>query len=355
MKKVDPRLHEKLAQAVGRERDPSTLHHRICDLVERTYLPTVVTTNWDQLLEKAAERQGTPFKVWPITKRGRMSGRQAHGVIHLNGSVENPKAMLATRQELLDHYGREEEQAFIEGLVEDRTILCVGYSHNDEMIGEIVRRTRQAGVQTEIITIIQEGNGEKETEVKKSMLEEHWRAEIIWYPWADRHHDSVKSILSRITKEEEENAGLEKDGEHRRGGEGRAGARRGLERGEEDAGRRGAGIRSVRAISRRGGVDNGRHDRAGGARKNLRGEDGLEKDPHDHVMAVRRDGRAGRSRNEEHPAPGPYMPRSHARADAAHLRDQSKRQRKADGPTTDDGGAGAARTGHGRRLGGRRT
>ena len=210
MKKVDPRLHEKLAQAVGRERDPSTLHHSICDLVERTHRPTVVTTNWDQLLEKAAEQRGRPFKVWPITKRGRMSGRQAHGVIHLNGSVENPKGMLATWQELLDHYGREEEKAFIEGLVEDRTILCVGYSHNDEMIGEIVRRTRQAGVQTEIITIIQEGNGEKETEERRSKPEEQWGAEVIWYPWTDRHHDSVKRILSRITEEEEEMRALKK-------------------------------------------------------------------------------------------------------------------------------------------------
>ena len=93
--KKDRGLHRKLAKIVREAaEDPSFLHQDIVDLMNETGGDTIITTNWDKLLEKAA----VGWDVWEKRRRGYEAGRKARGIIHLHGTVDRPGEMLANRE-----------------------------------------------------------------------------------------------------------------------------------------------------------------------------------------------------------------------------------------------------------------
>ena len=73
-------------------------------------------------------------------------GAKASGIIHLHGCVNEPGSMLVTKHELDAHYEKPEERAFLEEILRGETILCVGYSHRDEMVRKIQREVRQESI-----------------------------------------------------------------------------------------------------------------------------------------------------------------------------------------------------------------
>ena len=126
-----------------------------------------------------------------------------------HGVADQPATMLATTSELEEHYKKKDEVEFLKGLLEGRTLLCVGYAHNDEMVTKIVARIPDEGP-IKRFTIVQERMGRdgnvdaRATKVMVEDLKERWKAKAIVYPASDKLHKSVKDIIDQI--EQEENA-----------------------------------------------------------------------------------------------------------------------------------------------------
>lgn len=141
--KMGSQLHEELAKRLKGHTMPSEVHRWVVALTAEAGARTIATTNWDVLLEASQEEHTGEAEVWPEDRRAPGDGRIAKGIVHLHGSVERPAGMRVTDKELEEHYqaGEEVDQVgFLTELLGGRSVLYVGYSHNDLMVAEIQRR-----------------------------------------------------------------------------------------------------------------------------------------------------------------------------------------------------------------------
>ena len=109
-----------------------------------------VTTNYDELLKP----QFNPTKdgsttAAPITRVNQKNDFHAGHlnmpgtVVHLHGSVSNPKDMVYTTKQYLEHYDDPTVKHFLGELFEKKTILFIGYRlEESEILEHILRRGR---------------------------------------------------------------------------------------------------------------------------------------------------------------------------------------------------------------------
>ena len=179
--------------------DPSFLHQDIVDLMNETGGDTIITTNWDKLLEKAA----VGWDVWEKRRRGYEAGKKARGIIHLHGTVDRPGEMLATGKELNEHYKVGKQREFIQGLFERRTVLCVGYSHQDEMIAKILEGSGpRGGARRYSIIPIRDGEDEKEVAGKLEDLRKQ-HIDAITYRCVNENHKPVRDVIKALRRRED--------------------------------------------------------------------------------------------------------------------------------------------------------
>ena len=139
-------LHREIAKELKEFVTPSRVHEVLIQLNAEAGARNLITTNWDQLLEVALRDQKVDVDVWPRERREPGAGREAAGIVHIHGNVEEPEGMIVTEQEMKEHYseGRTpDEVGFLTEILEGRTVLYVGYSHGDAMIAEIQRKVGQ--------------------------------------------------------------------------------------------------------------------------------------------------------------------------------------------------------------------
>jgi hypothetical protein len=107
-----------------------------------------VTTNYDELLaprylevKDGSETAADTIRVSDANEFFANLLNEPGTVVHLHGAIGNPKSMVVTTKEYLEHYDHDNVKAFLEELFEKKTILFLGYGLEEaEIIEHILRR-----------------------------------------------------------------------------------------------------------------------------------------------------------------------------------------------------------------------
>ena len=135
-----------LEVTLSRVQDPGRMHAVLADLPASV----VVTTNYDQLMERAlAQRQGAPVVIArdsDLDDAFRGASIERHGrpvVVKLHGCLSAPDTIVLTRDDYVGY--AEQHQRMIDclhQLLATQTFLFVGFSLTDPNFREIHRSTR---------------------------------------------------------------------------------------------------------------------------------------------------------------------------------------------------------------------
>ena len=130
-------VHQRAVDILQRNNpEPTALHLDLLRLFGDAGDVRTVTTNFDHLFEQAAlvQLNSLPrlFQA-PTLPLGNRFG----GIVHLHGSVNEPKEMVLTHRDFGRAYLTESDgwaRRFLIGLFANYTVLFVGYSHNDTIM-----------------------------------------------------------------------------------------------------------------------------------------------------------------------------------------------------------------------------
>jgi hypothetical protein len=133
-------LYDLLEEAVGSKFRPTALHRKLVELPVRT----IVTTNWDLLLEDAA-RDIRPYNV--IYEDGRVSTWResaALQLVKLHGSVTNPTSIVFGEDDYHHFYGGHSLLLqLVKNIIATRSIVALGFGMRDAYVkllfGQIAR------------------------------------------------------------------------------------------------------------------------------------------------------------------------------------------------------------------------
>lgn len=100
---------------------------------------TIVTTNWDNLFEKAADQLGVPYFVITRDKDLAFVKEEENTIIKIHGSISEPDTLVITTSDY-DNYDITHPGiiAFLKSLFSRKTILFIGYSLRDEHFRRIL-------------------------------------------------------------------------------------------------------------------------------------------------------------------------------------------------------------------------
>ena len=129
---------KKLPSAFGVRSDkPAPIHKSLVRLADRGGPKTIVTTNYDLLLEKAAQRLGSPVQTYSLGSIPRPSRHlEFSGVLHVHGALDkNPlrlSELVLSDQDFGEFYLRRRiVPDFIYDAARLFNLVLVGYSAND--------------------------------------------------------------------------------------------------------------------------------------------------------------------------------------------------------------------------------
>ena len=116
--------------------EPTELHRSLLRLYRRTEDIRLVTTNFDLLFEEAANNL---FNLGPKIFHAPVLplGERFQGLVHIHGSVNEPKETVLTSKDFGHAYLTEADgwaRRFLVDLFANHTVLFVGYSHNDTIM-----------------------------------------------------------------------------------------------------------------------------------------------------------------------------------------------------------------------------
>ncbi len=124
-------------------RDRARLPLKAHEALARIYPPLVVTTNYDDLYEKALDTSGKDYEQIVNQRNLSYSPRRRRTVIKLHGDVRDPKSLVLTGMDYLEWQGRA-EALFVDVASEFQRSPClfIGYSLADENLRAIVSSVR---------------------------------------------------------------------------------------------------------------------------------------------------------------------------------------------------------------------
>lgn len=140
LKAAGVKVHEIAAKRLSQgEPQPNPLHHNLIRCFTRDDRVRVVTTNFDQLFERAAEVQ--EILELPIYSAPALPlGRAFRGHVHVHGSLLQPETMTLTDEDFGRGYLTEGwARRFLVDLFRSYSVLFVGYSHNDAVMSYLGR------------------------------------------------------------------------------------------------------------------------------------------------------------------------------------------------------------------------
>ena len=130
-------VHQRAVDILQRNNpEPTALHLDLLRLFGEAGDVRTVTTNFDDLFEQVALLQ---FNSLPRVFQAPTLplGNRFGGIVHLHGSVSEPKEMVLTHRDFGQAYLTESDgwaRRFLIGLFANYTVLFVGYSHNDTIM-----------------------------------------------------------------------------------------------------------------------------------------------------------------------------------------------------------------------------
>lgn len=137
LKAAGVEVHRITAQLLQKNSpQPTELHRSLLRLYTTSEDARIVTTNFDLLFEQAA---GDVFDTAPRVFEAPTlpQGRRTQGIVHIHGSVNEPEEMVLTTEDFGRAYLTDAEgwaRRFLVDLFTNRTVLFVGYSHNDTIM-----------------------------------------------------------------------------------------------------------------------------------------------------------------------------------------------------------------------------
>jgi hypothetical protein len=127
-----------------------------------------VTTNYDKNLVPSS-RMKEPEADWRFYRREHLLGvhlDKKGNVLHLHGCLDDPRKLIVTTRDYLDHYSSKEVNAFLQDLFARKTVLFLGYAMEEvEVLEYIVRKGGGAGRQ-------------KGGEIRRFILQGYFSSEI---------------------------------------------------------------------------------------------------------------------------------------------------------------------------------
>ena len=130
-------VHQRAANILQRGApEPTDLHQNLVRFFGTPDQARIVTTNFEDLFERAALVQ---FNSLPRVFQAPTLplGSRFAGIVHLHGSVNEPKEMALTHRDFGHAYLTESDgwaRRFLISLFSNYTVLFVGYSHNDTIM-----------------------------------------------------------------------------------------------------------------------------------------------------------------------------------------------------------------------------
>ena len=145
-----------------------------------------VTTNYDTLLSprfnetKDGSTTARPFRRLSDPEQFLPYWLDQQGtVIHLHGSVENPKTMIITTKDYLEHYNKEKVQDLLKHLFSNHVVLFLGYGLEEVEILEHILRS---------------GEAQKVSERRKFTLQGFFRNKQLLYESLYKYYESSFGI-----------------------------------------------------------------------------------------------------------------------------------------------------------------
>ena len=137
LKDLGTDIHQRAAETLQRiDPQPTALHLNLLRLFRGPESVRAVTTNFDNLFERAAfgqfDSQPKVFQAPALPL-----GNRFHGIVHLHGSVNEPEEMVLTHRDFGRAYLTESDgwaRRFLIDLFTNCTVLFVGYSHSDTIM-----------------------------------------------------------------------------------------------------------------------------------------------------------------------------------------------------------------------------
>jgi hypothetical protein len=176
-----------IAKAAAALLDARSTHYGLMH-AELAALPVdaAVTTNYDQLFERASFAASRPISVVPYE---RVKENQ-RWLLKLHGSTDHPEDIVLTRDDFLAYReGREALAGIVQALLITKHMLFVGFSLEDDNFHQIVHAVRRAmgnhhaGDARLGTSLMVEGN---------PFAEELWSENIAWIHFGSTHKDDAK-------------------------------------------------------------------------------------------------------------------------------------------------------------------
>ena len=130
-------VHSRAAEILERSApEPTVIHRDLLRLSREPRQTRLVTTNFDDLFEKAALAQFSS-SISLFQAPALPLGNRFRGIVHIHGSVKEPEEMILTDEDFGRAYLTESDgwaRRFLINLFAEYTILFVGYSHSDTIM-----------------------------------------------------------------------------------------------------------------------------------------------------------------------------------------------------------------------------
>ena len=138
-------VHNRTADALSASNlRPTELHRQLLRCFRSVESVRVVTTNFDLLFEKAADKE-IPLCIEAFRAPALPLGTEFEGIVHLHGSVERPRRMTLTDADFGRAYLIERwSPRFLVDVFRTYTVLFVGYSHDDTVMNYLGRALAEA-------------------------------------------------------------------------------------------------------------------------------------------------------------------------------------------------------------------
>lgn len=142
-----------------------------------------ITTNYDTFLYKEAQKSKPEAKVIYTKDELLKIYLDSGNIIHLHGSVEQPKSMVITINDYMRFYQDEKVKYFLDGVFSEHTVLFVGYGLEEYEVLEFMIKSS--------------GNSENKTgrEIKHFMLYPMFDNEIDFLPFLEKYYGELNISL----------------------------------------------------------------------------------------------------------------------------------------------------------------
>lgn len=168
-----------------------------------TFNSSFVTTNYEKYLCPES-RKTDPEGNWRFYKREHLLGVNLDrngNVVHLHGCIDDPKTMIITTKDYLDHYLTTQVQDFLRSLFERKTVLFLGYGLEEtEVLEYVLRRGGASGNErSRLRRFILQGFFQAEVGLC-DLLSEYYRdsfsTDLIGFPKDYKSHGQQTEILA---------------------------------------------------------------------------------------------------------------------------------------------------------------